>query len=151
MEHSLLRKNEEKAFAIAGKKQQEQLQEVYEQELLKRRDILTYLGLDESALLEEEKILQAAGHKLLELENLRRNLEKEENELQKEYQKLTEGKILELPKELETEFEKAGIHIVYGMEWLKKNGYSQKKNRELVQSHPFLPYALILSDRKSVV
>ncbi len=146
LEHSLLRKNEEKAFAIAGKKQQEQLQEVYEQELLKRRDILTYLGLDESALLEEEKILQAAGHKLLELENLRRNLEKEENELQKEYQKLTEGKILELPKELETEFEKAGIHIVYGMEWLKKNGYSQKKNRELVQSHPFLPYALILSD-----
>lgn len=146
LEHSLLRKNEEKAFAIAGKEQQEKLQEAYQQELRQRRDILTYLGLDGSVLFEEEKIIKAAGRKLLELESHRRNLEQEEQGLQKEYQQLAEGKILELPPELELEFEKAGIHIVYGMEWLRKNGYSQKKNRELVQSHPFLPYALILSD-----
>ena len=31
------------------------------------------------------------------------------------------------------------------MEWLKKNGYSQKKNQELVRRNPFLPYALILT------
>ena len=34
---------------------------------------------------------------------------------------------------------------VYGMEWLKKNGYSQKKNQMLVRKNPFLPYALILT------
>ena len=34
---------------------------------------------------------------------------------------------------------------VYGMEWLKKNGYSQKKNQRLVRKNPFLPYALILT------
>ena len=38
-----------------------------------------------------------------------------------------------------------GIHTVYGMEWLKKNGYSQKKNQMLVRKNPFLPYALILT------
>lgn len=146
LEHSLLRRNEEKTFAIAGRKQQEELQESFEKELAKRRDILKYLELEESVLFEEDKIIKTADRKLLEIEGLRRNLEKEENELQKEYQRLTEGKILELPPELEMEFEKAGIHMVYGMEWLKKNGYSQKKNRELVQNHPFLPYALILSE-----
>lgn len=146
LEHSLVRQNEEKTFAAAKRKQQEQLRENFEQELAKRRDILKYLELEETALFEEEKILKAADRKLLEIESLRRILEKEENELQKEYQRLTQGRMLELPSELEAEFEKAGIHIVYGMEWLKKNGYSEKKNRELVQSHPFLPYALTLSE-----
>lgn len=146
LERSQYRQNEGKAFAIAAKDQQKKQQELYEKELAKRRDILKYLELEESALFEEEKIFQAADRKLLEIESLRRNLEKEENELQKEYQRLTEGKVLELPPELAQEFEKAGIHIVYGMEWLKKNGYSRQKNRELVRSHPFLPYALILSE-----
>ena len=146
LERSQYRRNEEKAFAAAARKQQQNLQELYEKELADRRDILKYLELEESALFEEAKIFQAADRKLLEIDSLRRNLEKEENELQKEYQRITEGKVLELPPELAAEFEKAGIHIVYGMEWLKKNGYSRQKNRELVRSHPFLPYALILSE-----
>ncbi len=146
LERSQYRRNEEKAFAAAQKEQQEKQRELYEKELSKRRDILRYLELEESALFEEEKIFQAADRKLLEIESLRRNLEKEENELQKEYQRLTEGRVLELPPELAQEFEKAGVHIVYGMEWLKKNGYPRQKNRELVRSHPFLPYALILSE-----
>ena len=52
----------------------------------------------------------------------------------------------ELPQELETELENLGIHVVYGMEWLGKNGYSEAQNLELVRAHPFLPYALILSE-----
>ena len=46
---------------------------------------------------------------------------------------------------LENELKNLDIHAVYGMEWLKKNGYSQKKNQELVRRNPFLPYALILT------
>ena len=60
---------------------------------------------------------------------------------EKEYLSLTSGKILELPEELEKELDDLGIHTVYGMEWLKKNGYSQKKNQMLVRKNPFLPYA----------
>ena len=80
-----------------------------------------------------------------ELEELRRNLEKEEDILEKEYTGLTSGKVLELPEELEKELTNLDIHAVYGMEWLKKNGYSRKKNQELVHKNPFLPYALILT------
>ena len=82
---------------------------------------------------------------LRELEELRRNLEKEEDSLEKEYLSLTSGKVLELSEELEKELDDLGIHTVYGMEWLKKNGYSQKKNQMLVRKNPFLPYALILT------
>ena len=83
-----------------------------------------------------------------ELEELRRNLEKEEDILEKEYQNLTSGKVLELPEELKKELDNMGIHIVYGMEWPKKNGYSRKKNQKLVRNNPFLPYALILSGQE---
>ncbi|MEY8389911.1 hypothetical protein AALA98_00845 [Lachnospiraceae bacterium 45-W7] len=146
LEHKLAGQREERTRALTSREQHLQLQESYEKELEQRRFILKYLELEESALFEEEKIFQTADHKLREIEILRRNLEREENELQKEYQRLTEGRVLELPPELSEEFERQGIHTVYGMEWLKKNGYSRKKNQELVQKHPFLPYALILSE-----
>ncbi len=146
LEHKVAAQKEECTHALAELEQQKTLQESYEQELVQRRAILKYLELEENMLFEEEKIFQAADHKLKEIEIFRRNLEREENELQKEYQKLTEGKVLELPQDLLEEFERQGIHIVYGMEWLKKNGYTKKKNQELVKRHPFLPYALILSE-----
>lgn len=146
LEHHIAGQKEEKIQAAAQRRQQEELKESYEEELDRRRDILKYLGLGEESLFREEKIFQAADRKLKEIEGSRRNLEKEENELQKEFKMLTEGKVLELPTELEAELEQQGIHMVYGMEWLKKNGYSEKRNQELVRSHPFLPYALILSE-----
>lgn len=101
--------------------------------------------MEERYLLDRERILDVSGRKLRELEELRRNLEKEEDTLEKEYTGLTSGKVLELPEELENELKNLDIHAVYGMEWLKKNGYSQKKNQELVRRNPFLPYALILT------
>ncbi len=124
---------------------QKELRAEYEQELKAREAALRYLELPETALFDTDKILHTSERKLLEIAGLRRNLEKEEDKLQKEYRKLTQGKVLELPEELEEELVNLGIHVVYGMEWLAKNGYTEEQNRELVHRHPFLPYALILS------
>ncbi len=148
LERKIAGQKEERAGVLASREQHMQLQERFEKELEQRRFILKYLELEESALFEEEKIFQTADRKLREIDVIRRSLEKEENELQKEYQRLTKGRVLELPPELSEEFERQGIHIVYGMEWLKKNGYSEKKNQQLVRKHPFLPYALILSENE---
>lgn len=125
--------------------QQERARAAFEEELGARKVILKYLELEEKDVFDTEKILHASARKLQEISNLRRNLEKEEDVLQKEYQRLTKGQVLELPQELEAELAGLGIHVVYGMEWLKKNGYPEQENRELVRSHPFLPYGLILS------
>lgn len=130
------------------KEQQEKTRSVYEQELNVRRTILKYLEMDEKFLFDREKILSVSERKLSEIAVLRRNLEKEEDILQKDYQRLTQGKVLELPEELETELKNLGLYPVYGMEWLRKNGYTEKQNQKLVNSNPFLPYALILSEQE---
>lgn len=130
------------------KEQQEKTKHVYEHELDVRRTVLKYLELDERFLFDREKILAASERKLSEIAALRRNLEKEEDVLQKDYQRLTQGRVLELPEEMETELINLGLHPVYGMEWLRRNGYTEKQNQELVRIHPFLPYALILSEQE---
>ncbi|MCI8768429.1 MAG: hypothetical protein HFH21_11720 [Ruminococcus sp.] len=147
-ERKLTDMREEQIRRKAMQEQQSRTRSLYEEELEARRAILKYLDLDEKELFDREKILHASGRKLAEIANFRRNLEKEEDSLQKEYQRLTKGQVLELPQELEAELAGFGIHVVYGMEWLKKNGYPEKENQELVRSHPFLPYGLILSKQE---
>lgn len=144
LERSLEDLRGERIKKQAWQKRQEELKESYDKELKERKVVLKYLDLPENSLFDTGKILHVSGRKLKEIEGFRRNLEKEEDRLQKEYLNLTQGKVLELPKELEEELLGKGIHLVYGMEWLQKNGFSEEKNKELVRRHPFLPYALIL-------
>ena len=143
---------EDKKEALVHKKteiqKQTEVYQLYEKELETRRNILKYLDMEEGYLLDRDRILTVSERKLRELDELRRNLEKEEDVLEKEYQNLTSGRVLELPEDLKKELDNLGIHIVYGMEWLKKNGYSQERNQELVRRNPFLPYALILSGQE---
>ncbi|MDE7479074.1 MAG: hypothetical protein K2M91_14230, partial [Lachnospiraceae bacterium] len=117
----------------------------YEAELSERLVMMRYFGIDLKEQWNMDKILAASDRKLAECEQMKRMLEKEEDELQKEFVRLTQGKVLELPKETEELFGRLNINIVYGMDWLKKNGYSTQKNEEIVRRQPFLPYALIMS------
>lgn len=135
--------------AETDRKEAEALCAQYERQLKERKVILRYFGLDvnEDVLYDKEKILNAAAKKLAEIETGRRRLEKEEDLLQKELCRLTQGKILELPDAFEQLLGELGISYVYGMEWLKKNNCSAEENKKLVDAHPFLPYALIVSAR----
>lgn len=126
-------------------KQAEKEKKGYEQELEERKDILKYLELPEEKLFAREEILHKAKIKMQELSSRRRTLEKKEDALQKEYKLLVSGRVMELPDNLKEEYEKLDVPVVYGMEWLKKNGFTEKKNKEIVSQNPFLPYALILT------
>ena len=126
-------------------KQAEKEKKGYEQELEERKDILKYLELPEEKLFAREEILHKAKIKMQELSSRRRTLEKKEDALQKEYKLLVSGRVMELPDNLKEEFEKLDVPVVYRMEWLKKNGFTEKKNKEIVSQNPFLPYALILT------
>lgn len=126
-------------------KQAEKEKKGYEQELEERKDILKYLELPEEKLFAREEILHKAKIKMQELSSRRRTLEKKEDALQKEYKLLVSGRVMELPDNLKEEFEKLDVPVVYGMERLKKNGFTEKKNKEIVSQNPFLPYALILT------
>lgn len=130
------------------KQQQEKIRKEYEEELSIRETILKYLDMGREERFDRDKILKVSDRKLREIGQLKRTLEQEEDKQKREYKKLTEGKVLELPEEIEREFENMGIPIVYGMEWLKKNGNTEEENKKAVKSHPFLPYALILSQQE---
>lgn len=125
----------------------EEIQSSYEKELEERRVVLKYLDLDEAVLFDKAKIIAVSNRKKEEIAGRKRSLEREEEELRKEYQRLIQGKILEMPEELEKEIAGLGIQPVYGMEWLQKNGYTEEQNVELIRQQPFLPYALIMSKR----
>lgn len=130
------------------KRQQEQIKEGYEKELKDRKIVLQYLGLPKETLFQMEEILQASGRKLQEQDSRLQSLRWEEEQLKKECRQLTEGRTLELPEAVEAEFLELGLPVIYGMEWLQKNGYTEEENLKLVRSHPFLPYALILSGKE---
>lgn len=149
-------KENERNLEDAGRRRMQKEQELkhaqevcerYEQELQERKKMLRYFGLDQTVLYDLEKILHAAQRKLSEIEWAKRNLEKEEDLLRKEYRRLTQGRVLELPETFERLLDDLGISYVYGMEWLKKNRYTEEQNQKLVRSYPFLPYALLLSGR----
>ena len=124
-----------------------QLQEL-EQELSVRRIIMKYLEVSEKQIFDTTVILAAAERKMTEADLQRQKLLKEEDALQKEYVRLTQGKVLELPKEFEDLLKELGLPCIFGMEYLNKNGNSVEQNQKLVREHPFLPYALILSEQE---
>lgn len=119
-----------------------------EGELAERKVILKYLELTETVLYDREAILRGADIKIQEIEAYLRQLQKEEDELQKEYERLTKGKVLELPTEFAQLLEELGINAVFGMEYLKQNGNTAAENAALVKKHPFLPYALIMTAKE---
>ena len=108
-------------------KQAEKEKKGYEQELEERKDILKYLELPEEKLFAREEILHKAKIKMQELSSRRRTLEKKEDALQKEYKLLVSGRVMELSDNLKEEFEKLDVPVVYGMEWLKKNGFTESE------------------------
>ncbi|WP_061994620.1 hypothetical protein [Clostridium sp. ATCC 25772] len=120
----------------------------YNSELEKIKDILKYLDADEDIIFKKEVITQKLEKKIQILTNDIREFNKEYEKLLKQLNVLKTGKVLELPKELEAELNKRDIDIIYGMKWLKNNGYSKEKNEAIVKRNPFIPYSLIMDRNK---
>jgi hypothetical protein len=148
LQRLLEEKNKDKIRLEAAQKETEHRLAEYVQELGERRVILKYFGMEEEQLFHTDKILETAQRKLEDTDRARQSLEKEAVDMEKEYRKLAQGEVLELPDGFSQLLEEAGIHYVYGMEWLKKNEYTPRENQELVKKHPFLPYSLILSGQE---
>lgn len=120
----------------------------YDNEIEKRKDILKYLDEDESIIFNEDIIIEKLDKKIQILNNDIREFNKIHDKQIKELNMLKTGKVLELPKELEIELNKRDIDIIYGMKWLKNNGYSKERNEAIVKANPFIPYSLIMDKNK---
>ncbi len=120
----------------------------FEDELNVRRGILQYLELKEDALFDTERIIRELDGRIAELELGTDRAVIESQELEKEILRLSTGRTVELSPELKEAMEGLGIHVVYGMEWLKRNGNTEQENLDLVERNPFLPYALLMTERE---
>lgn len=124
---------------------QRQKKATVDEQLAKRRTLLQYLQLSEEHLFEQEKIAKVLEQKLTEIDNSKNKLQQDLLAVQKQRESLQTGRTLELAPELVQMLEQLGIQLVYGMEWLKKNGYDEAQNLAMVEQHPFLPYSLLMT------
>lgn len=108
-------------------------------------DVIKYIDFGEERVFDTEDILNAFYAKIDFLEREKSKLIRQEEDILYDIDKLEGGRVLELPKEIKKKLEDKDIKIIYGMEWLKKNGYSTEKNIEIVKNNPFIPYSLIMS------
>ncbi|NLK94197.1 MAG: hypothetical protein GX275_03245 [Clostridiales bacterium] len=110
----------------------------------KRKELIKYVDLKEDSLFDNIKIDLAFDSKINIIKEKRNKVIKAIKILREELTMLKTGKLLELPKEVEEELKNRGISIAYGMEWLKKNGYSEEENLKIIDNNPFIPYSLIM-------
>ncbi|WP_138202659.1 hypothetical protein [Haloimpatiens lingqiaonensis] len=119
-----------------------------EEEIKKRKDIIKFVYLEEDKVFDGESIVNAFDRKIDFLKEDETKLKRQFEGIVSEIEKLKTGKVLELPKDVEEKLRQKDISITYGMEWLKKNGYSLEKNKKLVEDNPFIPYSLVMDDKE---
>ena len=117
-------------------------------EIEKRKEVIKYIEFSEEKVFRTEEIINAFDRKINLLKGEEGTLSKIYDNLLYELEKLKTGKVLELPKEIEAKFKEKDINIIYGMDWLKRNGYSLEKNEEIIRNNPFIPYSLVMDSRE---
>lgn len=143
------RRNSESIYDIKNKLSNKTSEfEKAEKEIKERKDIIKFIDLEEDRVFDNERIIKAFDRKIDLLREEELNFKKQLQVITNEIIKLKTGKVLELPKDIEKKLRQKDISITYGMEWLKKNGYSLEKNENLVENNPFIPYSLIMDDKE---
>lgn len=143
------KRNFENIYDVKNKLANKALElEKAEEEIKKRKDIIKFVYLEEDKVFDGESIVNAFDRKIDFLKEDETKLKRQFESIVSEIEKLKTGKVLELPKDVEEKLRQKDISITYGMEWLKKNGYSLEKNKKLVEDNPFIPYSLVMDDKE---
>lgn len=109
---------------------------------------MRYLNLPVEMQWDTEKIIAAFDRHIDSIQLVYREFEHQLDELNEEQQKLKSGEVLRLPTEFQDLMEEIGLHYVLGMDWLRRNGYSEEENRRIVEKNPMIPYSIIISSQE---
>lgn len=111
----------------------------------RRKELCRYIDAGCDRVFDSEFLEQEFSKKIDNIILRLNKLSIEQSQCEKELKKLSQGEMLELPIQFTEKLENLGIHMIYGMEWLKKNGCSQEENEAFVENNPFIPYSIILT------
>lgn len=139
--------NELGQLTAASEEKENQYNEILKQ-IEERTVKMRYLNLPVEMQWDTEKIIAAFDRQIDSIQQVYREFEHQFDDLKEEQQKLKSGEVLRLPKEFQELMEEIGIHYVLGMDWLKKNGYSEEENRRIIEKNPMIPYSIILSSQE---
>ena len=106
--------------------------------------IMKYIGIKEDCVDQKGLILYQLDGRIRQLDLERNDLLQNISRQEKQFWQMKEGKTAELPDNVRNDLEQKGLDIVYGMEWLARNGRTVRENTELVRKNPFLPYAILM-------
>lgn len=120
----------------------------YNREIEERRYILRSVSIPEEDLFDTERIKDTLERKIGGIILNRDKMIEDNSAVKQKIIELESGRTMKLPKDLEQALEDTGIHIVYGLEWLKNNAYTEEENSRLVDENPYLPYSLIMSENE---
>ncbi|GAA0178975.1 hypothetical protein SH2C18_19370 [Clostridium sediminicola] len=120
----------------------------FEKEIEKRIEEIKYIDFEEDKLFQSNEIIEAFLRKINFIKEDERKLRRIMDKQKEELEKLRSGRVLEIPKEIEEAFRKKDINIIYGMDWIKKNGRDSKENEEFIKNNPFIPYSIIMDARE---
>ncbi|MFD3156900.1 hypothetical protein ACFIJ5_08580 [Haloimpatiens sp. FM7330] len=119
-------------------------QRLFKEEIENRKKIIKYVNIEEDKLFNSEYIINEFISKIKYLKEEENKLRTKLDKAKDEKRKLQTGRTLEIPKEMENKLRLKDINIIYGIDWLKKNNYSEEQNIKLIENNPFLPYCLIM-------
>ncbi|WP_312813258.1 hypothetical protein [Sedimentibacter sp.] len=121
--------------------------EVLDSKIEVRKSIIKHIGFSEERIFDTEEILKEFQRRITQVHESVKHIEINLGDMEKEYNNIKSGKVLELPGNIKEALDTEGINYVYGMEWLKRNNKSLDENNKIVKNNPFIPYGLILTQR----
>ncbi len=118
----------------------------YDTELKARKISIKYINFPEEKAFDTDEILNTFQKKIKQLDDNKKELQKQYDASYDDFKRLELGRTLELPIDFKAALDQEGFQYTYGMEWLKRNNKSHEENQQIVKNNPFIPYGLIMSD-----
>ena len=109
--------------------------------------ILRSYQLKEETLFDQEKLLLPLHSDKEKYQKLINDLNLENSIYRKQRKQYESGKAFELSADLKKIFDENNIFVEFGHDWLRNLPENKKAKMKLVKDNPFLPYALIVSEK----
>lgn len=118
----------------------------FKEETLKIENILEIKHFERNVKKHKDSCINKIVEDINNFEKNKEKIIKERNEIYDIILKYKTG-LVNLPKDLEKEFEDRDIEFEYGLSWLKKYKGNFEEKCRIIDINPFLPYSLVLSKK----
>lgn len=115
------------------------------EEVERRRIIMKYFDFPEEKIDDKNLLLGEIQKSISVTVKDQDSVKYEYRNLKNEMERLSSGKLVDIPEQIFAILDEKGISYVTGLDWLKRNKRSKEDNQALIKKNPLLPFSLIIS------